>query len=238
MKQNRRVLVAGIVLAQAENLAQSIIENFAGSREWDVDQKWVSIGEGNDRLQDSVIAEVLSKAEPKFTILNRILAGAPLPAYDYAIVVDDDIELPHNFIDRYLALADRYDLALAQPARTHDSYIDHPFVEQLDGIVARQTRFVEIGPLFSIRADAFPLLLPFDLTSPMGWGYDLAWPVTMAAAGLKSGIIDALPVSHNLRKPVSSYDREDVVRQMSSYRANHEHLKPEEAFFIIESFSQ
>jgi hypothetical protein len=136
-----------------------------------------------------------------------------------------------------MAWIGKYDFALAQPARTHDSYIDHRFVEQLDGITARQTRYVEIGPLFSMRADALPILTPFDVTTPMGWGYDFTWPLAMDAAKLKMGIVDAVPVSHKLRKPVANYLHSDADRQMKEYFTDRPHLKPEEAFYIVESFA-
>jgi hypothetical protein len=139
-------------------------------------------------------------------------------------------------VDRYLALVERHDLALAQPARTHESYIDHAIVERLDGLAARQTRFVEIGPLFSIRADAASRLLPFDEASAMGWGYDFVWPVVIEGAGLRMGIVDATPVAHDLRKPVANYDYSTARGQMEAFLAAHPHLSKAEAFSIVEAY--
>src|SRR5439155_5541514 len=119
---------------------------------------------------------------------------------------DDDIALPRGFLDAFLGLQGRTGLALAQPARTHDSYYDHPIVERQLGVQARRTRFVEIGPLVSMRRDAAALLLPFDERSPMGWGYDNLWPLILGRHGLGMGIIDATPVNHGLRKPTAEYD--------------------------------
>jgi hypothetical protein len=150
---------------------------------------------------------------------------------------DDDIILPANFVDRYLELIVRYDFAFAQPARSHDSFIDHPFVEQLDGLLARWTRFVEIGPLFSIHRRAFPLIFPFDESSPMGWGYDFCWPEIIATASLKMGIVDAVPVAHSLRKPVLYYQYEKARKEMDEILTHRPHLSPDEAFFIIESYA-
>lgn len=235
MSGNGEVLVVGIVLADVANLAESISRSLACSHEWTVEQQWVVIG--NSSIRDpSQVVETLSSSEPKFVILNRVLGSTDLRAYDYVIITDDDIELPISFLDSYLQWVSKFNFALAQPARTHDSYIDHRFVEQLEGITARQTRFVEIGPLFSIRADALPILTPFNVTSPMGWGYDFTWPVAMDAASLKMGIVDAVPVSHKLRKPGAHYAAWDAGRQMSTYLASHPHLEPEEAFCIVESF--
>jgi hypothetical protein len=236
MSKSRRVLVIGIVLADKVNLAESIAQELAASKDWSIDQKWVAIGKAAFSGPIVNIVERLEFGEPKFTILNRILSETQVDHYDYVIVTDDDIELPASFLDKYLDLVVRYDFALSQPARSHDSYIDHHFVEQLDGITARQTMFVEIGPLFCMRADAIGLLTPFDLISPMGWGYDFTWPLTMKDAGLKVGIVDDVPVSHKLRKPVSNYVHADADQQMKAYLSNRAYLKKEDAFRIVESF--
>lgn len=237
MSTKGRVLVVGIVLADVANLADSIARSLASSREWAVEQQWIVIGKSPLRDASLQVVETLSSSEPKFVILNRVLGSTNLCDYNYVVITDDDIELPPFFLDRYLAWVGKYNFALAQPARTHDSYIDHRFVEQLDGISARQTRYVEIGPLFSMREDALPILTPFDVTSPMGWGYDFTWPVTIDAAKLKMGIVDAVPVSHRMRKPVANYVHSDADGQMKEYLAGRSHLKPEEAFYIVESFA-
>jgi hypothetical protein len=237
MSTKGKVLVVGIVLADVANLAGSIGKGLSSSREWTVEQQWVAIGERPLHDASLQVVETLSSSEPKFVILNRLLSSTKVCDYDYVIITDDDIELPAIFLDRYLKWIGRYDFALAQPARTHDSYIDHRFVEQLDGITARQTRYVEIGPLFSMRADALPTLTPFDVTTPMGWGYDFTWPLAMDAAKLKMGIVDAVPVSHKLRASVTNYLHSDAELQMKKYLAGRPHLKPEEAFYIVESFA-
>lgn len=237
MNGKGRVLVVGIVLADVANLAVPIARTFAAATNWNVDQRWVTIGKSENAIAALPVIESLTEISPKFTILNRVLGDAPLPEYDFVIVTDDDVDLPEDFLDRYLEYVVGHDLALAQPARTHDSYIDHFFVEQLDGIDARCTQFVEIGPLFSLRRDIFSLLLPFDEASPMGWGYDFAWPLVMRAAHLKMGIVDAVPVGHKLRKPVAHYQHAGAEQQMRNYLAAHPHLAPDEAFFILESYS-
>ncbi|MGB7554536.1 MAG: hypothetical protein WBM04_09180 [Candidatus Korobacteraceae bacterium] len=233
----KKVLVLGIVLTDVANLADSIAQSLAVSQEWTVEQRWVAIGKSTLRSASLQVVESLPSKEPKFAILNRLLGSIDRGDYDYVIVTDDDIELPEFFLDQYLAWVGKYDFALAQPARTHDSYIDHRFVEQLDGITARQTRYVEIGPLFSMREDALPILTPFDVTTPMGWGYDFTWPLAIQAAQLRMGIVDAVPVRHKLRKPVANYVHSDANEQMKIYLGSRPHLTPEEAFHIVESYT-
>lgn len=233
-----RVLIVGVYLSAKGNLASQITRELSISNNWKVDQRWVSLGK-EEPAQNLIpfTAKVIHQPSPKFSLLNEVLHKVDLTIYEYLIVSDDDIQLPTGFLDRYLTLVSRHDFAVAQPARTHDSYIDHPFVEQLDGIEARWTRFVEIGPLFSLHRRAFDLYLPFDETSPMGWGNDFVWPIVAERNHLKMGIIDAVPVAHNLRKPVAYYDYETNRKAMARYLAERAHLTKKDAFFIRESYA-
>jgi hypothetical protein len=233
----RRVLVVGIYLADKENLARHITQELAQSSDWNVEQRWVSLGKSQpDSNLAPFTVQVTDTFSPKFLLLNQQLKKIDLYDFEYIIVSDDDIHLPAGFVDRYLALVSRHDLAVAQPARTHDSYIDHWFVEQLDGIDGRRTRFVEIGPLFSLHRKAFDYFLPFDEASPMGWGNDFVWPVLAEKYSLRIGIIDAVPVAHNFRKPVAYYDHGVSAKHMSRYLAERPHLSKKDAFSILESY--
>jgi hypothetical protein len=232
------VLVLGVYLADREHLAPSIARELAAAERWTVEQRWVALGRSPVPADlAEVTARRIETPTPKFTILNRLLAEANLARFAYVLVCDDDVALPAGFLDRYLALVERHDLALAQPARTHGSYVDHALVEQLDGLDARRTRFVEIGPVFSMRADVLPVVTPFSEESPMGWGYDFVWPVLLESAGLRMGIVDATPVAHDLRKPVVNYDHEEAERAMNAFLAGRPHLTRAEAFTILEAYA-
>ncbi len=58
----------------------------------------------------------------KFENLNLLLDPHPADAYDWLFVVDDDIVLPRGFLDRFLLLAERFELDLAQPAHRRASH--------------------------------------------------------------------------------------------------------------------
>lgn len=236
-QDTRRVLALGVYMLNARNTAPDLAHELVSAREWEVEQRWAAIGAGAE--PDGLEALTLLREHdpvPKFSLLNRLLEGVDLERYTYLIVTDDDIELPGGFIDRYLRLVEKHGLSLAQPARTHDSYIDHYFVAALSGVEARRTRFVEIGPLFSIARDTFGLLLPFDESAPMGWGLDLVWPVAFGAAGRHLGIVDATPVRHVLRKPVTLYTYDETDRKRVAFLKAHEHLTPDEAFVAVETY--
>jgi hypothetical protein len=238
MMPGHRVLLTGVYLTDHVSFAETLSAACARSVDWTVNQQWVALGRRppSKGMASQTMFEVREKAG-KFVLINRLLAAVPAGSYDYLLVIDDDIELPPDFIDRYFGWVERCDLALAQPARTHDSSIDHVIVEQLDGLDCRQTRFVEIGPCFSLRADAAGSILPFDEAAPMGWGLDFVWPLAIARAGLKMGIVDAAPVRHGARRTVSLYDHAQTDQAMRDYLAGRPHLTKDEAFVVVESFS-
>ncbi len=53
----------------------------------------------------------------------------------------------------------------------------------------------------------------------MGWGNDFVWPVLAEKHNLKMGIVDAVPVGHNLRKPVAYYNYGTSADAMRNYLA-------------------
>jgi glycosyltransferase involved in cell wall biosynthesis len=229
-----RTLVLGIYLCGQPNNAADEIATLRASTRCVLDQRWVALGgPAPANLAEVTVASVLEKT-PKFEILNRLIGSVQLADYDYFVSIDDDIVLPHGFLDAFIALQQQLGFALAQPARTSDSYLDHPIVEQQRGLIARQTRFVEIGPVFSMHRAIFDLLLPFDVTSSMGWGYENVWSYLLQQRGLKMGIIDAVPVCHGLRKSVANYGWDQADAERTAYWARHPHLTLDQCFRVTD----
>lgn len=228
-----RVLIVGIYLANKTNTITHLTAEFSRSKQLQVDQKWAAL---NGLPPTASVMEVTAITEsgfiPKFTLINRLLSDTALADYDFIIVCDDDIFLPKHFLDCFIELQIKHDFSLCQPARTHNSYLDHAIVEVVDGLEARETRFVEIGPIFCVRKDAFDVLMPFDEEAPMGWGLDFVWPALMERKQLRMGIVDAVTADHSLRKPFTQYDGNKANDDMLRYLATREHLTPEEAFTV------
>ncbi len=234
---SKSVLVVGAYLLSQPNNIIHIIKRLNDSLKWNLVQRWAAVGEGAILPETSSVTAFQGKTlVPKFALMNKLLNFEGLEKYEYVIICDDDIGLPGRFLDRYFEFVARYDLALAQPARTWGSYTAYRFVRQLPGIRARCTRFVEIGPLFSIRRDLYERLLPFDESSPMGWGYDFVWPCIVEDLGLRMGIVDAVCVRHSLRKQYEHYDSEGLQKVMEKYLSTKPHLSNREAFCILESY--
>jgi hypothetical protein len=164
----------------------------------------------------------------KFENLNDLLAAHPATGHDWLLLVDDDVALPRGFLDDFLFLAERYDLALAQPAHRWRSHAAWAVTRRRPGVLARQTQFVEIGPVCALRADTFDTLLPFPPLR-FGWGLDLHWSALARQHGWREGVVDATPMRHGLRQIATSYDRTDAVSETREFLADRPYTTATEA---------
>jgi len=164
----------------------------------------------------------------KFENLNRLLEEHPAAGHDWLLVIDDDVELPHGFLDRLLFLAERFQLTLAQPAHRLDSHGAWAVTRRRRGSVLRETAFVEIGPVTAFAAPAFEVLLPFpDLR--MGWGLDLHWAALARREGWRCGVIDAVPIGHRAAPAGGAYGREQAIAEARGFLDGRPYLKAPEA---------
>jgi hypothetical protein len=162
----------------------------------------------------------------KFQNANVLLDGQP-PA-DWVLVVDDDVALPPRFLDGFVALAERLDLDLAQPAQTLASHAAWRSARRVPLAIARETNFVEIGPVTAFSRRAADELLPFpDLR--MGWGLDLHWAALAAERGWRLGVVDALPVRHETRRVGGAYAPAEATEEAQRFLASRPYLHASEA---------
>ena len=234
-RPERTVLVLGIYLANRQNNVIDIVKTIAGTKAFRVEQRWVALGgEPPTESVAAVTVDRIAQLTPKGAIVNAQIAAADLHRFDYVVLCDDDVVLPAGFLDSFLALQERLEYRIAQPARTIGSYIDLPIVEQHPGLVARQTLFVEQGPVISIHRSAFDLVFPFDLISPMGWGLENVWSLRASERGLKMGIIDNVPVDHSMRRPVANYSWHEADHGRSALLASTPSRPTEECFKVVD----
>ena len=156
----------------------------------------------------------------KFENLNALIGDA---RPDWLVVVDDDVVLPPRFLDRMIALAEAFDLSLAQPAQSLASHAAWRIARRRPFSVLRETRFVEIGPVTLFRREAAAELLPFP---PLryGWGLDLAWAATAVERGWRLGIADALPVRHESAAVGSAYPAGAAIAEAREFLAGRPYL--------------
>jgi hypothetical protein len=166
-------------------------------------------------------------ARGKFENLNVLLAAHPPDGFDWVIVIDDDVALPHGFLDRFLHVAEAAGLKLAQPAHRLNSHAAWAITRRRPGVSARETTFVEIGPLTAFHRDTFTTLLPLPELR-MGWGLDAHWAAVAREHGWPIGIIDATPVGHTIAPAGAGYGREEAVAEARAFLADRPYVRRDE----------
>jgi GT2 family glycosyltransferase len=214
----RHVLVAGVARPEHAPITQAIRAELERSRH----HVALHLGPG-------------TPGQGKWANLRDTLTvHAPRHA-DWLLIVDDDVILPAGFLDAFVLVAERFGLQLAQPAHAFASHAAWPVTRRRPGTLARRTRFVEIGPLTAIHADAFATLLPLpDLK--MGWGLDAHWSAAAAAAGLRLGVVDATPIRH-LRPIAATYPRAAAEEEAARFLASRPYVTRAEAAETLEAWS-
>jgi hypothetical protein len=101
--------------------------------------------------------------------------------------------------------------------------------------VARETAFVEIGPVTAFHRPVFETLLPFPALR-IGWGLDGHWSAVAAARGWPIGVIDATPIRHGLRRIASSYDRGDAIAEARDFLTGRSYTPAAEAQRTLASY--
>ncbi|GIU25467.1 DUF707 domain-containing protein [Shewanella sp. MBTL60-007] len=134
----------------------------------------------------------------KWPILHKLIEAnwAIISQYEAVWLPDDDILVDAETINKMFTLFNGFDLTLAQPALTMDSYFSHSSLLRQPHSVLRYCNFVEVMvPIFSASA-LLKLKESFD-QSPSGWGLDALWPHLIDNTDLKKiAVIDATPVVH------------------------------------------
>jgi GT2 family glycosyltransferase len=206
----RRVLVLGVQRPERQALAEAIRTELLSSR------------------HDVELYTCPSRERGRFENLNLLLFEHPPQDHDWLLVVDDDVELPHGFLDRFLFLCERFSLALAQPAHRLDSHAAWPVTRRHLGSVARETGFVEIGPVTAFARNTFPVLLPFPELR-MGWGLDVHWAALARQHGWRCGVIDAVSINHRAAPAAADYPRADAIAEARAFLAERPYLSAREA---------
>jgi GT2 family glycosyltransferase len=191
----RRVLVVGIARTDVPNLVAQARAELARSR--------------HDVTVDIVEAGTLGK----FENLDVLLGRHDVPSFHWTIVMDDDVALPRDFLDTFLACAEAGGLRLAQPAHRRHSHAAWDVTRRRRGDDWRETTFVEIGPITAFDRVAAAALLPFPKSLRMGWGLDAHWSAVARQHGWPIGIVDATPVGHTIRPAAEGYPRETAAAE-------------------------
>jgi hypothetical protein len=156
----------------------------------------------------------------KFENLNVLIGDATA---DWILVVDDDVVLPPRFLDRMLALCERFGLDLAQPAQSLASHAAWRVARRRPLSLLRETRFAEIGPVTIFSRAAAAELMPFPPLR-FGWGLDLSWAATALDRGWRVGVADALAVRHEAGPVGSVYSSEAAIAEAREFLSTRPYL--------------
>jgi GT2 family glycosyltransferase len=212
----RRVLVVGVTRPEHSALTAAIETELRRSRH-DIELRFLPPGDAG-----------------KFENINRLLVTATTASqrpldYDWLLVLDDDVVLPRGFLDRLLFLAERFELDLAQPAHRARSHAAWRITRRSRGALARETPFVEIGPVTAFARTTFSTLLPFPSSPRMGWGLDLHWAALAREHGWRCGVIDAVAIAHTAAPAADAYSRATAVAEARAFLAEHPYVSAREA---------
>lgn len=117
------------------------------------------------------------------------------PVRGELMLADDDIAFARGDVVRFLHLARRAGLGLAQPAHADGSEVSHPITRARPRSRVRLTTFVESGPLVAVAARWVGRVTPLPVWRGMGWGIELDW-IDLRDEGCLLGIVDGAPVAH------------------------------------------
>lgn len=237
----RRVLVLSVERPERRELTDAIHGELARSRH-DVELRAGAPREAGkfenlDRLlgdgttsahRDSAHAEAVGDTAAR--------GDTDAPPYDWLLVMDDDVVLPSGFLDRFLFLAERFQFDLAQPAHRARSHAAWRVTRRRADAVARQTPFVEIGPVTAFAKRTLPALLPFPSALRMGWGLDLHWAALAREHGWRCGVLDAVAIAHLAAPAGAAYSHAAAVAEARAFLAERPHLSAREAQITIATY--
>ena len=159
----------------------------------------------------------------KWDGIHAVFASDPalLERYEYFWLPDDDIEADSTSIAEMFRLMAVHDLALAQPALTHDSYFSILLCLQCPSFRLRYADVVEIM-VPCLRRDLLKIVLPLFRDTRSGFGLDFIWTRLLPDNERKSAILDAVTVRHT--RPVGGELHGKMAKSGESAAAEMEQL--------------
>jgi hypothetical protein len=133
----------------------------------------------------------------KWDGIHALFAQDPglLERYDYFWFPDDDIEASSAGIGEMFRLMAEHDLALAQPALTHDSYFSFLLFLQCPSFRLRYTNVIEIM-VPCLGRDILRIVLPLFRDTRTGFGLDFVWTRLLSDNRRKAAVLDCVTVRH------------------------------------------
>jgi hypothetical protein len=157
----------------------------------------------------------------KLPLLNEALARPGGGMTAWTVVADDDVRFIRGDVVRFVRRAERAGFDLAQPARARGTHLSHGITAALRFSRARETTFVESGPLWTVGPRFRDRVLPFPAERGMGWGVEIDW-YDLRGEGCRLGVVDDVQVEH-LGRTAEHYNDTEIRRQMLEELDAHGH---------------
>lgn len=115
--------------------------------------------------------------------------------YEHVLLVDDDIEMQGDAINRLFELMKDHDLWEAQPSYSADSHISLDITEHNSRFVLRYTNFCESG-VFAFRTDQLDRIVGLFTEATSPWGVDWVVPKLLGYPEDKIAVVDEVVCRH------------------------------------------
>jgi len=189
-RQGRRNLV---VVRAGKNSLHAQWLDAGQDRNWDL---VVSVYDPDASFDHGEDVVVVKQRGGKWDGLYALFSQSDiLSRYDYVWLPDDDIATSSSAIGAIFDAMRLYQLEVAQPSLTHDSYSTHFALMSCPGFFLRYTNYIEVM-VPCLKTDLFQTILEDCKTSMSGWGLDYIWCRLSEHAYYKAAIIDQVAVHH------------------------------------------
>lgn len=131
----------------------------------------------------------------RFSNLNRLYVARPITEGAWVVIADDDFMFVKGDMVTTIRMMKRADFSLAQPGQSLWGWWSVLFNVARPFMNARDTNYVEQGPLVIADPTFAKKIFPLPESEDMGWGIEAEW-FRFKVGSLRMGIIDASHVVH------------------------------------------
>lgn len=134
----------------------------------------------------------------RFSNLNKLYNAKPVMEGSWVVLADDDVFLVRGSLTRIFSIMKRAGLSLAQPSQSILGWWTSPFNVSRPFLVARDSNYVEQGPLLVVDPTFAKVILPLPDENDMGWGIEAEW-YRAKEGRFRFGVIDDCRIVHCAR---------------------------------------
>lgn len=132
---------------------------------------------------------------PRLELYNRLWGTLSSAGIQQVVIADDDVVIATGSLEQFCSASIDCGFGIAQPSHCMASIHSYSFTRVRRLVLARQTTFVEPGPMFVVNEPWVRKVIPFPPNFGMGWGLWLEWQ-RLRVSGCKLGIVDCVSMKH------------------------------------------